>query len=85
MPSVTVGFPSLDYPFFETCYAAAAAAGPAELLGSARFDAIHLGASVEAVPQQFIDLLKPGGRLVLPLGAMHGAASQVNRRSSAYS
>ena len=55
---------------------------PPELQGSELFHAIHLGASVEAVPAQFVRLLKPGGRLVAPLGAMHGAAPQVNRKRS---
>jgi protein-L-isoaspartate O-methyltransferase len=41
------------------------------------FDAIHVGASLPEVPRQFVQLLRPGGRLVLPLGAMHGAAAQV--------
>jgi hypothetical protein len=62
--------------------AAAAAADPPELRGACRFHAIHLGASVEQVPQQFIDLLRPGGRLVLPLGAMHGSAAQVTSSCS---
>eukprot|EP00878_Enallax_costatus_P023543 GHUV01025043.1.p1 GENE.GHUV01025043.1~~GHUV01025043.1.p1 ORF type:complete len:283 (+),score=47.65 GHUV01025043.1:239-1087(+) len=54
-----------------------AMADPPELQGSELFHAIHLGASVEAVPAQFVKLLQPDGRLVAPLGAMHGAAPQI--------
>jgi len=49
------------------------------LQGNGRFDAIHVGASLQEVPRAFVQLLRPGGRLVLPLGAMHGAAAQVSR------
>lgn len=50
---------------------------PPELQGTSCFDAIHVGASLTEVPRSFVQLLRPGGRLVLPLGAMHGAAAQV--------
>jgi protein-L-isoaspartate O-methyltransferase len=50
---------------------------PPELQGTNCFDAIHVGASLTEVPRAFVQLLRPGGRLVLPLGAMHGAAPQV--------
>lgn len=52
-------------------------ADPSELQGTNCFDAIHVGASLTEVPRAFVQLLRPGGRLVLPLGAMHGAAPQV--------
>lgn len=50
---------------------------PPELQGTNCFDAIHIGASLTEVPRALVQLLRPGGRMVLPLGAMHGAAPQV--------
>jgi protein-L-isoaspartate(D-aspartate) O-methyltransferase len=32
------------------------------------FDAIHVGAAPEEVPPQLIAALKPGGRMVIPVG-----------------
>ncbi|KXZ56677.1 hypothetical protein GPECTOR_1g61 [Gonium pectorale] len=36
------------------------------------FDAIHVGAAARSVPEAFVALLKPGGRMVLPVGPPAG-------------
>src|SRR5262249_5505483 len=50
--------------------------GRAGSASSAPFDRIIVTASADAIPNAWLDQLRPGGRLVLPLRFDHGALSQ---------
>jgi protein-L-isoaspartate O-methyltransferase len=38
-----------------------------------KFDAIHVGAAAATMPDQLCNLLAPGGKMVIPIGAPRGS------------
>ncbi|XP_015964586.1 protein-L-isoaspartate O-methyltransferase 1 isoform X1 [Arachis duranensis] len=47
----------------------------------APYDAIHVGAAAKEIPQPLIDQLKPGGRMVIPVGVLFQDLQVVDKNS----
>lgn len=46
----------------------------------APYDIIHVGAAAPKTPDELIDQLKPGGRLICPVGPQYGAQNLMQVR-----
>eukprot|EP00930_Biecheleria_cincta_P088203 TRINITY_DN77433_c0_g1_i1.p1 TRINITY_DN77433_c0_g1~~TRINITY_DN77433_c0_g1_i1.p1 ORF type:complete len:239 (-),score=37.06 TRINITY_DN77433_c0_g1_i1:71-742(-) len=46
---------------------------------AAPFDCIHVGAAAESVPEMLLEQLKPGGRMVIPVGTTAQQFCQIDR------
>ncbi|XP_073116886.1 protein-L-isoaspartate O-methyltransferase-like isoform X1 [Elaeis guineensis] len=46
----------------------------------APYDAIHVGAAAEKIPQPLLDQLKPGGRMVIPVGSFFQDLQVVDKK-----
>jgi protein-L-isoaspartate(D-aspartate) O-methyltransferase len=49
------------------------------LSDDAPFDAIHVGAAAESIPSALVERLKPGGRMVIPVGTLDQELLQVDK------
>lgn len=46
----------------------------------APYDAIHVGAAASEIPQPLIEQLKPGGRMVIPVGTLFQDLKVVDKK-----
>lgn len=46
----------------------------------APYDAIHVGAAPSEIPEALLDQLKPGGRLIIPVGTQNQVYTQVDKQ-----
>lgn len=66
--------------YYAACWADVAADGRLGYPELAPFDAIHVGAAAAELPQPLVQQLKPGGRMVIPVGKTFQELKVVDKR-----